>query len=219
MGTPSGPASTSSLSAGSGSTGLTPLSLIQKQTKQSTRRSTLWTRKRATQALVRNCRLQQRREVVKAGAHPGCVGGGEETVDGEDPRAHVHLEVPAPEVGRDLDDEQQRREGDPGPSVSSRRGEAAARAPREDRAARGPRNERSLALQQRRFWPYLMGLDEMGTLHERGLAQIFVQATKHTGVSKTCIQRSLYKRIQATNQPVSVSTLENALNSFPSMWV
>nr|ACR35365.1 unknown [Zea mays] len=55
MGTPSGPASTSSLSAGSGGTGLTPLSLIQKQPRQSTRRSTLWTRKRRTQALVRNC--------------------------------------------------------------------------------------------------------------------------------------------------------------------
>jgi hypothetical protein len=42
-----------------------------------------------------------------------------------------------------------------------------------------------------------MGLDEIGTLHERGL----VQATKHTVVSKTCIQRSLHERTQATNQP------------------
>uniref|UniRef100_A0A804Q299 Uncharacterized protein n=1 Tax=Zea mays TaxID=4577 RepID=A0A804Q299_MAIZE len=56
--------------------------------------------------------MQRRREVVEAGAHPGRVGGGEEAVDGEDPGAHVHLEVPAPEVGRDLDGEQQQREGE-----------------------------------------------------------------------------------------------------------
>jgi hypothetical protein len=97
--------------------------------------------------------------------HPDRVGGSEEAVDSEDPRAHVRLEVPAPEVGRDLDNEQQQREGDLGPSASTRRGgcassrraEAAARAlgeatatlaraPREDRALRGPGNERTLAL-------------------------------------------------------------------------
>jgi uncharacterized protein YueI len=48
---------------------------------------------------------------------------------------------------------------------------------------------------------YLMGLDEIGTLHERGL----VQATKHTVVSKTCIQRSLHERTQATNQPLMIN--------------
>jgi hypothetical protein len=51
--------------------------------------------------------LQRRREVVEGGAHPGRVGGDKEGIDGEDPRAHIHLEVPAPEVGRDLDGEQQ----------------------------------------------------------------------------------------------------------------
>jgi hypothetical protein len=42
---------------------------------------------------------------MPSGVHPDRVGGGEEAVDIEDPRAHVHLEVPAPEVGRDLDGE------------------------------------------------------------------------------------------------------------------
>jgi hypothetical protein len=56
-----------------------------------------------------------------------------------------------------------------------------------------------------------MGLDEMGILHERGLAQTFVQATKHTCVSKTCIQRSLRERTQATNQPHKFT---HAINKF-----
>jgi hypothetical protein len=84
----------------------------------------------------------------------------------------------------------------PGEAARRAPGEAVATlawAPREDRAARG-RNERSLALQERRFWSYLMGLNEMGTLHERSLAQTFLQATKHTIISKTCIQRVLHER-------------------------
>ena len=71
--------------------------------------------------------LQRRREVVEGGAHPGRVGGDKEGIDGEDPRAHIHLEVPAPEVGRDLDGEQQQREGDPGPSASATRGQSCKR--------------------------------------------------------------------------------------------
>ncbi|BAS94839.1 Os05g0510932, partial [Oryza sativa Japonica Group] len=49
------PASTSGLPAAAAcGTGLMPLNLIQKQPRQRTRRSMLWTMKRATQALVRN---------------------------------------------------------------------------------------------------------------------------------------------------------------------
>jgi hypothetical protein len=82
-----------------------------------------------------------------------------------------------------------------GGCASSRRG-TLARAPREDR------NEWSLALEKRRFWSNVMGLDDMFILHERGLAQTFAQATKHTALSKTCIQWALHEHTQATNHPL-----------------
>jgi hypothetical protein len=46
-----------------------------------------------------------------------------------------------------------------------------------------------------------MGLDERSILHERGLGQIFTQATKHTALSKTCLQWAMHEHTQAINQP------------------
>jgi hypothetical protein len=43
--------------------------------------------------------------------------------------------------------------------------------------------ERSLARVERAFWPYPTGLAEANILHESGLAQTHIQATKHMELS------------------------------------
>ena len=58
--------------------------------------------------------------------------------------------------------------------------------------------ERSLARVERAFWPYPTGLAEANVLHERGLAQTHVQATKHTELSDFCISRVLHGRMHPT---------------------
>jgi hypothetical protein len=67
--------------------------------------------------------------------------------------------------------------------------------------------ERSLARVERAFWLYPMGLAEANVLHECGLAQTHVQATKHMQLSEFCICKVSHERIQPTKHTVSLSYL------------
>jgi hypothetical protein len=58
--------------------------------------------------------------------------------------------------------------------------------------------ERSLARVERAFCPYPTGLAEANILHESGLAQTHIQATKHMELSDFCI--CSFARAHAPNQ-------------------
>jgi hypothetical protein len=60
--------------------------------------------------------------------------------------------------------------------------------------------ERSLAHVECAFWPYPMGLAEANILHESGLAQTHIQATKQMELSDFCICRALHVRTHPTKQ-------------------
>jgi hypothetical protein len=58
--------------------------------------------------------------------------------------------------------------------------------------------ERSLARVEHTFWSYPTGLAEANILHESGLAQTHIQATKHMELSDFCICRVLHGRMYPT---------------------
>jgi hypothetical protein len=62
--------------------------------------------------------------------------------------------------------------------------------------------EHGLARVERVFWPYPTGLAEANILHESGLAQTHIQATKYMELSDFCICRALHGRTHPTKQMV-----------------
>jgi hypothetical protein len=62
--------------------------------------------------------------------------------------------------------------------------------------------ERSLARVERAFWPYPTGLADANILHESGLTQTHIQATKYMELSDFCICRVLHERMHPTKHMV-----------------
>ena len=96
---------------------------------------------------------------------------------------------------------ERRRRRNPSARRARARGEREASAS----ARRARVAERSLARVERAFWPYPTGLAEANVLHERGLAQTHVQATKHTELSDFCISRVLHGRMHPTKHTANIS--------------
>lgn len=71
-------------------------------------------------------------------------------------------------------------------------------------------NKCNLNREERTFRPYAMGLDGVYVLHDRGLVQTHIQATKHISSSEFCIWWVLHGHTQVTNQAGVLAALHRA---------